>query len=375
MKKPLNIAINLLYMNRRLSGGSITYGINLVNELVKIDKVNQYTIYINKDCTDLPLVLSNNFIIKLIPFKNKYVYVRYFWEQFIFPFILFFKRFNIVHSPGYVGPVLCPSVHIVSILDMNYKRHGASMSKSKRILLGPMVKLMSIFAKRILTISNFSKDEICKELGVSSNKVTVTHLSGSSDDIKISAKIDLESLYGIDSDYIIAFGSTSSHKNILGLIEAFAILSNKINYIKLILVGFQHNNLELNELILKLNLLNRVNFTGFVPDEHILPLLVGSKLFVFPSFYEGFGIPLLDAQAAGVPVACSTAASLPEVGNLAALYFDPNNIDQMAEVMMKILTNSELAKDLIAKGYSNRAKFSWQKTAVETLECYKLVSI
>ncbi|MEO5911184.1 MAG: glycosyltransferase family 1 protein [Pelobium sp.] len=375
MKKPLNIAINLLYMNRRLSGGSITYGINLVNELVKLDKSNNYTIYINKDCTDLPLVLADNYTTKLIPFKNKYVYVRYFWEQLIFPFILFFKKFDLVHSPGYVGPVFCPSVHIISILDMNYKRHGESMSKSKRILLGAMVKLMSIFAKHIITISNFSKEEICKELKVRKDKVTVTHLSGSSDNIKSNVKIDLENLYNINSDYIIAFGSTSSHKNILGLIEAFDIVSKKIKDIKLVLVGFQHNNKELNDLILKLDLLNKVSFTGFVPDEHILPLLVGSKLFVFPSFYEGFGIPLLDAQAAGVPVASSTAASLPEVGNLAATYFDPYNIKEMADVMKDILSNKELSIDLIKKGLENRSKFSWHKTAIETLKCYELVII
>src|SRR5690606_17345801 len=118
-------------------------------------------IYINKDCNNLPLKLESNFTLKLIPFKNKYAYVRYFWEQFIFPFILLKDKVDVVHSPGYVGPIFCPARHIVSILDLNYKRHGESMSKSKRILLGTMVKLMSIFANHIITISNFSKDEIC----------------------------------------------------------------------------------------------------------------------------------------------------------------------------------------------------------------------
>jgi glycosyltransferase involved in cell wall biosynthesis len=360
-------------MNRRLSGGSITYGINLINELAILDKFNNYTIYLNKDCHDLPLKLNDNFKIVVLPFKNKYVYVRYFWEQLLFPLILIFKNFDIVHSLGYVGPVLCPTKHIVSILDLNYKRHGESMSKIKRVLLGIMVRFMSISSKHIITISNFSKEEIYKELKINSDKITVTHLSGSNDFSKVSSEVDLKEKYSIDSDYLIAFGSTSSHKNISGLIKAFAILSTKINYYKLVLVGFQHNNKELSELILTLGLNEKIIFTGFVPDQHVLPLLEGAKLFVFPSFYEGFGIPLLDAQAAGVPVASSSVASLPEVGNNAAKYFDPNNVIQMASIMEEILLNKNLSNDLILKGFINRKKFSWNKTAKETLKCYKSV--
>ena len=239
-------------MNRKLAGGSITYGINLVNELTKLDNVNNYLIYVNKDCGDLPIQIGSNFKIKVIPFHNKYVYVRYFWEQLIFPFYLLRDNLNILHSLGYVGPLFCPTKHIVSILDLNYKRHSESMSLSKKILLGTMVKLTSIFSNRIITISNFSKKEICEGLNVKSNKVTVTHLSGSNDQYdNSSSTIDLKSLYKIDSNYIIAFGSSSSHKNIVGLISAFSNLEKIHKKIKLVLVGHQHNNIELNDYIFK----------------------------------------------------------------------------------------------------------------------------
>lgn len=163
MSQSRTIGINLLYMNRRLSGGSITYGINLVNELIKLDTINNYIIYVNKDCTDLPILTSLNFKVKVIPFYNKVVYVRYFWEQILFPFYLLKDNLDVLHSLGYVGPVLCPTKHIVSILDLNYRRHAESMSFSKKILLGSMVKFMSIFSNKIVTISEFSKKKLQKD--------------------------------------------------------------------------------------------------------------------------------------------------------------------------------------------------------------------
>jgi glycosyltransferase involved in cell wall biosynthesis len=365
------IGINLLYMNRKLSGGSITYGINLVNELSNIDSFNNYIIYVNKDCKDLPIIIGANFKFKVIPFNNNNVYVRYFWEQVIFPFILLFENLYVLHSLGYVGPLFCPSKHVVSILDLNFKRHANSMSFSKRILLGSMVRLMSHFSTKIITISYFSKNEICSVLKIKPEKIIVTHLSGSNDDYNnIDNFINIKSVYNIDSDYIIAFGSTSSHKNMQGLILSFSkfIITHK-NY-NLILVGHQHSNEELNKLIFDLNLSDKVFFTGFVPDEHVFPLIKASNLFIFPSFYEGFGIPLLDAQALGVPVASSAAASLPEVGKDGALYFDPNNIIEMTRVMKTILENLNISKELIEKGYINRANYSWRKTAQLTLDNY-----
>ncbi|WDF62892.1 glycosyltransferase family 4 protein [Flavobacterium sp. KACC 22763] len=372
MNQSRTIGINLLYMNRRLSGGSITYGINLINELIKLDTINKYIIYVNKDCIDLPILTSPNFKIKVIPFYNKVVYVRYFWEQLLFPFYLLKDNLDLLHSLGYVGPVFCPTKHIVSILDLNYKRHAESMSYSKKVLLGSMVKLMSIFSNKIITISEFSKKEISEGLNVKGNKITVTHLSGSNDQYENRFDIDIKSLYNIKSDYIIAFGSPSSHKNIMGLILAFSDLQKKCSNVILILVGHQHNNKELQDYIISLDLKEKILFTGFVPDEHIFPLISASKLFVFPSFYEGFGIPLLDAQSTGTPVACSIAASLPEVGNDGALYFNPNNTSEMEAVMLKILKDDSVREDLIKKGLINRGGFSWKKTAEKTLECYNL---
>jgi glycosyltransferase involved in cell wall biosynthesis len=369
MNKSKKIGINLLYINPKTAGGSVTYAMNLVNELAKIDDTNKYILYLNKDCKNIHFDVGANFSRKIIPFRNTNPVKRFFGEQFIFPFFFIKDRLTLLHSLGYHGPIICPFPHIVSILDLNFVRHEA-MSNSRKIFLGIMVRIMVKVSKHILTISEFSKREFVEVLKVNEDKVTVTLLSGSSDTIIDHSKENIKNIYKIQSNYIIAFGSTSAHKNITGLLNAFKILTEKKSDIQLLLVGKQHKESDLRRIVNELDISDRVIFAGFVPNEHVFLLLQESSLFVFPSFYEGFGIPLLDAQSCNIPVACSNAGSLPEVGGNGCLYFDPYNTDQMAEIMLNIVDDSELANQLINKGKANREKFSWRITAEQTFQCY-----
>ena len=358
-------------MNPKFSGGSIVYAVNLISELSKLDKNNNYTLYLNKNSMNLQFNFGPNFKCKIIPFSNSNIIIRYFWEQLIFPFILLIDNLDLIHSLGYVGPIICPTKHVVSILDLNYKYHGASMNRLKRVLLGSMINLSAYFSTKIITISHSSKNQICKDLNVKTDKIIVTHLSGSKDvQIDDSHKINVKKIYKLFSEFIIAFGSPSSHKNIKGLVLAFSEISLINKDINLLLVGHQEKNNELHNLISKLNLQDRIHFTGFVPDKHVFPLISESKLFVFPSFYEGFGIPILDAQFLGIPVASSNSASLPEIGSDGALYFDPKNTKEMSSVITKILNDDDLSRLLVNKGFNNRLNYSWSKTAKETLKCY-----
>ena len=116
---------------------------------------------------------------------------------------------------------------------------------------------------------------------------------------------------------------------------------------------------------------DRVTITGYVPEEHVLPLLSHADLFVLPSLYEGFGLPMLEAQQAAVAVACSTAGSLPEVGGDGALYFDPTSVEHIADTIRRCLADATLRSQLILKGRANLSRFSWDKTARETLSVYQ----
>lgn len=366
------IGINLLYINPKLAGGSVTYALKFLEELSKIDSETEYIVYINKDCEKINFVSGSNFRLKILNFRYTSVYKRYIWEQFILPFYIFRDKISLIHSLGYVTPLLTFKPKIVSILDINYRGHSGNMSFHKRILLGTMVNLSATFSKRIITISEFSKQQITKFTGTSGNKILVTLLSGSNDD-ELGELHEIKTKYNIDSEYLVAFSSPSPHKNIRRLIQAFKIISFKRPDLKLVLIGHQNKNEALLEVIQQNNLLEKIIFTGFVPDEDIFSLINSAKIFVFPSLYEGFGIPLLDAQKCRVPVVSSNAGSLPEVGGDSVLYFNPTDILDISDKIATVLDNNKMAEILIADGIVNRKKFSWAKTASETFVLYKEV--
>ena len=367
------IGINLLFINPKLLGGSVVYAKNLIEEISNIDKTNDYYIYINKESKKLKFNIGSNFKIRVLNFNYSSVYLRYFWEQFILPFYLFKDKIDLIHSPGYVTPILSTVKKVVSILDINYKGHSNNMKFTKRILLGIMVNLSARVSNSIITISEFSKKQIIKHTNSKAHKINVTLLSGSSD-LNISNNITeelIKSKYRINSDYIICFGGSSPHKNILKLIKSIKnILINKSN-LKLVIVGYVTN--EIYDSIKKLKLEDCVITAGFIPDEDVNPLISYAKVFIFPSLYEGFGIPLLDAQSCGVPVVSSNAGSLTEVGGSETYYFDPKSKIDIYNTVSKVinLLDDKKVDDLINFGFSNRSKFSWRKTAKETLDIYK----
>jgi glycosyltransferase involved in cell wall biosynthesis len=366
------IGINLLYINPKLAGGSVTYALKFLEELSKIDSETEYIVYINKDCENINFIIGRNFKLKILNFRYSSVYKRYIWEQFILPFYLFRDKISLIHSLGYVTPLLTFTPKIVSILDINYRGHSGNMSFHKRILLGLMVNLSAFFSRRIITISEFSKQQIIKFTGTRGNKILVTLLSGSNDN-ELGELHEIKTKYNINSEYLVAFSSPSPHKNISRLLEAFKIVSLKKPELKLVLIGHQNKNEALLETIQKNHLLEKVIFTGFVPDEDIFSLINSAKVFVFPSLYEGFGIPLLDAQKCRVPVVSSNAGSLPEVGGDSVLYFNPTDVLDISDKIFAVLDNDEMTKSLIADGIVNRKQFSWSKAASETFELYKEV--
>jgi glycosyltransferase involved in cell wall biosynthesis len=152
------------------------------------------------------------------------------------------------------------------------------------------------------------------------------------------------------------------------LIRAFALVKDTFPH-SLVLIG--HLPADVDLATESEGMRDRMTMTGYVPKEHVLPLLSHADLFVLPSLYEGFGLPVLEAQQAAVAVACSTAGSLPEVGGDGALYFDPVSVENIAHTIRHCLTDAKLRSHLILKGRENLARFSWDKTARETLSVYQ----
>jgi glycosyltransferase involved in cell wall biosynthesis len=373
----MRIGINLLYLIPDVVGGTETYASGLLHGLAKIDKEDEFIVFVNIEGKNWPIPDASNFARVVCPVRAIRRSRRYFYEQVRFPRLLAKHKIDVVHSLGYVTPLMsrCPSV--VSILDIVYDYPGA-FSFFKKQVLKLLVAASAKRAEHIITISEASCKQIVSRLHVRAEKVTVSLLAAKARKPNGEQEwAGLSSKLGIYDNYCLAFSSLSPSKNIPMLLKVFAQLRKELRKdVQLVLVGHQPSRGEpLRELTDSLGLNDSVVFTGYLSDDDLEQSLRHATVFVFPSLYEGFGIPILEAMAAGVPTACSRVASLPEVAGDAALFFDPISPDEMTRTLKYLLTNSNLRDELVVKGYKNLQRFSWTNTAAKTLQVYQKVVV
>lgn len=231
----------------------------------------------------------------------------------------------------------------------------------------------------IITISECSKKDIAKILKISIEKIYVTPLAADKCFKPIKSIHTIKKAkkkYSIHNDYILYVGGIDYRKNIINLLKAFALILPQFKKLSLVIVGDDiFNPLEpmkktVDRTIRNLSLQNHLSLLGFIPTEDLIALYNGARFFVYPSLYEGFGLPILEAIACGCPVICSNTASLPEVAGNAAIYFDPLDITDIKRAMLKLLMDESLSNKLRYLGLHQAKKFSWEKTALETLRVY-----
>ena len=368
----MKIGINLLYLLPGIVGGTETYAAGLLNGLAGIDTKDKFVVFVNRESAVWPIPNQSNFSRVICPVNATSRSSRYFFEQFRLPLLLSKHRIDIIHSLGYVGPLLTPCFSVVTIPDLNFIALKHTLPRRKIFFLRFFSSQSVRWANRAITISNFSKKEISRNIKLEPGKITVTHLGSVKNDTSAHLENweEVNEIYRISRPYIIAIGGGTLHKNIPRLIKAFDILKKSFPH-SLVIMGRLPADVNLSVESIGTELKDRILTTGYVPEKHILPLLRNADLFVLPSLYEGFGLPVLEAQQAGVAVACSNAASLPEVAGHGALYFDPNSIEDIADAIECCLGNSDLRSQLILKGRENLSRFSWKETALKTLTVYQ----
>jgi glycosyltransferase involved in cell wall biosynthesis len=366
----MKIGINLLYLLPGVVGGTETYAAGLLHGLAEIDRQNEYVVFVNRESEHWPLPQVVNFTRVLCPVRAAGRASRYLFEQVRLPRLLAKYHIDVIHSLGYVGPLVAPCPSVVTIPDLNYIAMKHTMPGRKRTILRFFSMQSAQRANHVITISNFSKGEICRTIKLDPGKITVTHLGAMRNGASNSSEnwMELSRRYRIRAPYVVAFGGGVVHKNIPRLIRAFALVKDAFPH-SLVLIGHIPSNVD--SATESEGIRDRVTITGYVPKEHVLPLLSHADLFVLPSLYEGFGLPVLEAQQAAVAVACSTAGSLPEVGGDGALYFDPTSVEHIADTIRRCLADATLRSQLILKGRANLSRFSWDKTARETLSVYQ----
>jgi glycosyltransferase involved in cell wall biosynthesis len=223
----------------------------------------------------------------------------------------------------------------------------------------------------IITGSYCTKQEIINRLDFDASKIKVIHHGVNHDIFKVYNDIDID--IKLPSKFIFCVGSIEPRKNLLGLLKAYNLLDKdmKEKY-KLVLAGFKGwENKEIMQLIKQNE--DFIKYLGYISDEELAKVYNLASLFVYPSFYEGFGLPVAEAMACGTPVITSSVSSLPEVGADAVVYVDPNNIEDIKEKMMMVLSDEDLQKQMIQQGLKRAKNFTWEKSAKEHIKIFKEV--
>lgn len=351
-----------------------TYTKQLILNLSNVDSNNNYLIFMPQ-CDSINN-LKNNFTTKLVESTP----TNSFWDDINVPNILNNTDIELYHVPqngvGLSENIKCKKV--ITLHDIIPLRMPETVSdRYLKIFNDELPKILDN-CDGIITVSDFSKNDIAKEFNFPSKNIYVTPLAAQ-DIYKPMSKRESKALvtkkYGIEEDFILYVGGFSPRKNIIGLIEAYSNLSNKLkDTFKLVITGKKGPSYsKYKSRTEELNVSNNVIFTDFIPIEDMPLFYNATEVLVYPSFYEGFGLPPIEAMACGTPVIVSNVTSLPEVCYESALFIDPNDVDSLTYDIERVLSNSLLRLTMVKKSLTRSKTFSWNKTALNTLSAYESI--
>jgi glycosyltransferase involved in cell wall biosynthesis len=347
--------------------GNEVYIRNLLNQFSRLDPESQFFAYIAKPFAEREI--PSRFEIRHVstnPFKRL---------GFDLPLRLRQDRPDLLHVQ-YTGPLNCRVPLVVSVHDVSYLELPQYFTRFRSLQLKLTVKRSIHSAARILTPSEFSRTAILKHYDIDENKVVVVHNAASPVFRPIERQVAsaaVEKKFHIGGPFVLMVGDLQPRKNHLGLLRAFEELIRAHPHLphSLVFVGKEtwYSN-EVHREVAASGIGSRVRFTGFVDDADLAHFYGACDLFVFPSFYEGFGLPILEAMACGRAVACSNRTAMPEVADGAGILFDPESTKEMYRALADILLNQELRMRLERLGIQRAAQFSWDQAARRTLDVY-----
>lgn len=300
--------------------------------------------------------------------------LRLLWEQMALPLLARRYRLDVLHSPTFVAPIAVPCASVVSILDMTWFSHRDQHIWVKGAYFRALIPPSARRATRAIAISEASKKDIVRLLSLPKERVVVTYLGVDLGVFCPQAATTIDpvgSHYGVRRPYVLYVGKLEPRKNLPVLIEAFSAISSEFPGHQLVIVGNPGWDYEAVYQAARTALGKQIHFTGFVADTDLPTLYAAADLFVYPSSYEGFGIPVLEAMACGTPVITSNVSSLPEVAGEAGLLVDPLDVAGLAAAMRRVLSDGDLRQRMRAKGLEQARQFTWKETAKRTLEVYE----
>lgn len=385
----MKITIDATSLLQKTATGGPKYTRNLIQALAKVDKENIYNLLFYTSSKERRKNLLNkkrdfnhkNFKIKTLNFPQYGLEIL--WNKFNvkFPPIEFFiGKTDVFHAPGYRTPVTKKAKLITTIYDLTRLKLKTIMPCWVVEHFLSIVKPAIERSDKIITISENTKKDLIEIFNLPAKKIEVIYCGVSPNFAPIEDKKiirDILTRYNISQPYVLCVAtSLGKNKNLETLIRSFKVLKDKhrVNH-RLVIVGRKSEEYEiLLRLASELGIDDRVVFTGEVLEDELICIYNGADVFVFPSLYEGFGLPPLEAMACGLPVVVANTSSLPEVVKDAGILVEPCDVEQIAESIYKIISDSEFKNNLIKKSLERAKAFSWEKCAKETIQVYNEIS-
>ncbi len=373
----MHIGVNTLFLIPGEVGGSETYLVQTLVAMVENHADIRVTLFTNLENDPLFRKLfghSPQVSFQLLPFQARNRPHRILREQLHLPLAVRRSGVDALWSPGYTAPIYCHVPQVVSILDMQYKSHPEDMSLAARLATDNLVRLAARRCRAVLTISEFSKTEIARHTSATPQRVHVTYLAADpAFKPRTHPAASLDSISRIlppDIPYLLCVANTYPHKNVTALVRAFGRIQDRLPH-HLVLVGKpRRGEPEVAATLRRLSDPARVHRLHGVDRPTLIVLYQCADLFVFPSLYEGFGLPVLEAMTAGTPVLTTRMGSIPEVGGDCVEYFDPQSEGDLERRILEILAlDRGKRQHLITRAGERAATFSWKRTAEETLAC------
>jgi glycosyltransferase involved in cell wall biosynthesis len=350
--------------------GTENYSVYLIRELLALEGAHRFRLYFKQAPPEDLLLGAAEW--RVMPFPRLWTHLRLSWEMLADPPDLLFV-------PSHVLPLLHPRRSVVTVHDLGFLYHPEAHTLSQNLYLRWSTRHNARAATRILADSEATRRDLVHHYSIPDSKIAVVYpgrdetLAPVTDPAQLSA---VRARYGLTGPYLLYVGTLHPRKNLVRLVQAFGSLLRSstdgprtpMAGLQLVLAG-QRGWLydDILAQVRKLGLSDHVVLTGYIPDADLPALLSGALAFVFPSLYEGFGLPLLEAMACGTPVLCSDASSLPEVAGDAALLVDPRDTEALADALARLVVDEGLRRELVERGFRQMQRFSWRRCAEEAL--------
>jgi glycosyltransferase involved in cell wall biosynthesis len=354
-----------------LSGGIGRYSYELARAIYQLQQIDLKIVIRAEDIQSFSFAENSDLII-VEGIKNSKDRNQY--EQFVLPKKIA-KEYPkaIIHYPDTMAPIFSKNPVIITVHDLAFITRMNDFTLKSRLWKRNATRLSVKKADKIIAITEFTESEIQKYFSSYSSKVSVIYngFNNFAKDAIDIGKVRDEIKRSASEEYILTVSTISPRKNIDGLIKAFNLIKDKLNH-KLVVAGgngWLYENIY--KLVEELKLENRVIFTNKVNDDELKYLYKNASVFVYSSFYEGFGLPPLEAMSYGIPCVVSNVTSMPEVIGDSALYIDPSSVNDMSDRIYSLCNDRELQNKLSSLGYIRLNKYDWNKCAKETIKSYK----